>query len=66
MKLRLGANPFIITIIQVNAPTSNYDDNVSETFYAKLQSLVNQTPKQDILVVGGDWNAKVGVDAFVD
>ena len=29
----------------------------------ELQSLVDQTPKQDILVVQGDWNAKVGEDA---
>ena len=28
----------------------------------ELQSLVDKTPKQDILVVQGDWNAKVGED----
>ena len=35
-------------------------------FYKELQSLVDQTPKQDILVVQGDWNAKVGEDAQGD
>ena len=30
------------------------------------RSLVNQSPKQDILVVQGDWNAKVGEDACED
>ena len=30
------------------------------------QSLVDQTPKQEILVVQGDWNAKVGEDAQED
>ena len=37
-----------------------------DEFYRKLQSLVDQTPKQDILVVQGDWNAKVGEDAQED
>ena len=31
-------------------------------FYSKRQSLVDQTLKQDILVVESDWNAKVGED----
>ena len=41
------------------------DDSEVE-FYRELQSVVDQTPKQDILVVQGDWNAKVGEDAQED
>ena len=63
---KLRAIPFNITIIQVYAPTSSYDDSEVDEFYQKLQSLVNQTPKQDILVVQGDWNAKVGEYAQED
>ena len=48
-----------ITNIQVYAPTSSYDDSDVDEFYRELKSLVDQTPKQDILVVQGDWNAKV-------
>ena len=59
MTVRLRANPFNITIIQVYAPTSSYDDSDVDEFYRELQSLIDQTPKQDILVVQGDWNAKV-------
>ena len=66
MTVRLRASPFNITIIQVYAPTSNYDDNEVDEFYRELQSLVDQTPKQDIQVVQGDWNAKVGEDAQKD
>ena len=66
MTVRLRASPFNITIIQVYAPTSSYDDSEVDEFYRKLQSLVDQTPKQDILVVQGDWNAKVGEDAQED
>ena len=63
--MRLRASPLNITI-KVYAPTSSYDDSEVNEFYRKLQSLVDQTPKQDILAVQGDWNAKVGEDAQED
>ena len=66
MTVRLRASPFNITIIQVYAPTSSYDDSEVDEFYRELQSLVDQTPKQDILVLQCDWNAKVGEDAQAD
>ena len=61
--IRLRANPFNITIIQAYAPTTDYDDNNIEEFYEQLQEVIDQTPKKDILVVQGDWNAKIGEDA---
>ena len=64
--VRLRASSFNITIIQVYSPTSSYDDSEVDEFYRELQSLVDQTPKQDILVVQGDWNTKVGEDAHED
>ena len=62
----LRAAPFNITIIQVYAPTSGHDDSEVEHFYQKLQDTIDQTPKKDILVVQGDWNAKVWKDAQAD
>jgi hypothetical protein len=61
--IRLRATPFNITIIQAYAPTSDYDDAQVEDFYDQLQEVVDKTPKKDILVVQGDWNAKIGEDA---
>ena len=61
--IRLRAVPFNITIVQVYAPTSDYNDNEIEEFYDQLQNVINQTPKKDILVVQGVWNAKVGKNA---
>ena len=61
--IRLRAVPFSTTIVQAYAPTSDYDDNKIEEFYDQLQNVIDQTPKKDILVVQGDWNAKVGKDA---
>ena len=62
----MDATPFNITIIQVYAPTSGHDDSEVDHFYQQLQETIDQTPKKDILVVQGDWNAKVGKNAQAD
>ena len=64
--MRLRAAPFIVTIIRVYAPTSGHDDNEVDNFYRQLQEIIDQTPRQDIIVVQGDWNANVGRDAQAD
>ena len=58
--------PFRYTVCQVYAPTSGHDDSEVDHFYQQLQETIDQTPKKDILVVQGDWNAKVGKDAQAD
>ena len=45
-------------VIQVYAPTSNAEE--AEQFYEDLQDLLELTPKKDVLISIGDWNAKVG------
>ena len=60
----LIAVSFNISVEQVYAPTSDYYDNEIIEFYDQLQNAINQTLKKDILVVQGDWNAKVGKDAY--
>ena len=61
--IRLRAVPFNTTVVQAYATKSNYDDNEIEDFYDQLQIVIDQTPKKDIIVVQGGWNAKVGRDA---
>ena len=51
---------FNITVIQVYAPTSNAEEAEVERFYEDLQDLQEPTPKKDVLLIIGDWNAKVG------
>ena len=51
---------FNITVIQVYAPTSNAEEAKVERFYEDLQDLLELTPKEDVLFIIGDWNAKVG------
>ena len=52
--------PFIITVIQVYAPSSNAKEAEVEWFYEDLQNLLERTPKKDVHFIIGDWNAKVG------
>ena len=47
-------------VIQAYAPTSNAEEAEVEWFYEDLQDLLELTPKEDVLFIIGDWNAKVG------
>ena len=60
ISVRLQGKPFNITVIQVNAPTSNTEETEVEQFYEDLQDLVELTLRKDVLFIIGDWNAKVG------
>ena len=52
--------PFNTKVIQVYTPTSNAEEAEVEQFYKDLQDLLELTPPKDILLIIGDWNAKVG------
>ena len=51
-----------ISVIQIYAPTNDADSEEKELFYNQLQELIDKCPKHDIIVVMGDFNAKVGSD----
>ena len=58
ISVRLQGKPFNITVIQVDAPTSNAEETEVEWFHEDLQDLLELTPKKDVLFIIGDWNAK--------
>ena len=60
ISVRLQGKPFNITVIQVYAPTSNAEEAELEWFYEDLQDFLGLTPKNDVLFIIRDWNAKVG------
>ena len=60
ISVRFQGKPFNITLIQVYAPTSNAKEAEVERFDEDLQDLLELTPKKDVLLIIGDWNAKVG------
>ena len=60
ISVHFQGKPFNITVIQLNAPTTNAEEAEVEHFYEDLQDLLELTPKKDVLFITGNWNAKVG------
>ena len=58
--VRFQGKPFNITVIEDYAPTSNAEEAEVERSYEYLQDLLELTPKKDVFLIIGDWNAKVG------
>ena len=56
----LQGKPFNITVIQAYAPTRNTEEAEVEWFFEDLQDILELTHKQDVLLIIGNWNAKVG------
>ena len=51
---------FRSTVFQVYTLTNNTKEAEAERFCEDLQDLLELTPKKDVLLIIGDWNAKVG------
>ena len=60
ISVHFQGKPFNIMVIQAYALTSNAEEAEAEQFYEDLQDLLELTPKKDVLLIIGDWNAKVG------
>ena len=58
--IHFQGKPFKIQVIQVYALTSNAEEAEAEWFYEDLQDFLELTPKNDVLFIIGDWNAKAG------
>ena len=54
ISVRFQGKPFNITVIQVNAPTSNAEEAEVERFYEDLTDLLELTPQKDVLFIIGD------------
>ena len=60
ISVHFQGEPFNITVIQVYDPTTNAEEPEVEWFYEDLQDLLELTPKNYVLYITGDWNAKLG------
>ena len=60
ISVRFQGKSFNIMVIQAYALTSNTEEAEVERFYEDLQDLLALTPKKDVLIIIGDWNAKLG------
>ena len=60
LTIRLQGQAKNITLIQAYAPTSASTEEELESFYNTLQKEVDSKERKDILIISGDFNAKVG------
>ena len=60
MLLKIDAKPVAINVIQVYAPTTSHSDDVIDTFYEQVDEVRRQCKNDEVTVVMGDLNAKVG------
>ena len=60
ISIRIASKPFNTTIIQVYAPTTDYEEQAVDELFEDLEVLIDKTPKKDLLIVMGDWNAQIG------
>ena len=49
-----------MTIISAHAPTEDKGGEEKAEFYSKLERICSRTPKYELLVIMGDFNAQVG------
>jgi len=60
MTIRIKGHPMNITFLQAYAPTADAEDEVVDDFYNKVQEALDQIHRKDIVIIMGDWNAKIG------
>ena len=49
-----------VHIIQTYVPTTTHSDEEIELHYTKLQAVIDSVPQRSLLILQGDFNAKVG------
>ncbi|GFN95634.1 endonuclease-reverse transcriptase [Plakobranchus ocellatus] len=60
--VKIAGKPVDLNIIQVYAPTANSNDEDLDKFYNDLDTAKTQCKSQDLLIIMGDFNAKVGTE----
>ena len=58
--VKFRGKPFDISVTQVYTPTIDADSDEKESFYEEVDGAISQCKSQDIVLVMGDLNTKVG------
>ncbi|KAK6734687.1 hypothetical protein RB195_018088 [Necator americanus] len=54
------------SIVSAHAPTETAEDNSKDAFYDELNALMSKIPSQQVVIVGIDANAKMGLEQQSD
>ena len=60
MTVHFQGKPLNITVFQTYVTSTNAKEDEIELCYEDLQDLLELTPKNDVLFITWDWNAKTG------
>jgi len=58
--IKLKGQWYNISIISAHAPTEEKDEVTKDAFYGALERTIDTMPKQDMQLVCGDFDAKIG------
>ena len=62
LTLRLNTTAVPVTLVSVYAPTISATSDLKDVFYENLAAIISSVPKNEQLVLLGDFNARVGAD----
>ena len=62
MMIKFNGKPFKYNIIQVYMPTSDHVDDEVEGIYKQVKQLMRKRKNEEITIIMGDFNAKVGCE----
>ncbi|XKL66229.1 hypothetical protein PGB90_009649 [Kerria lacca] len=60
MILRINTKPVRLNVLQVHTPTTDKPVGEINAFYEEIDALLKLTKKEDITIIMGDFNAKIG------
>lgn len=60
LRVRFKCKARNLSVIQCYAPTEDADETTKQEFYDQLNNILADTPKRDLKILMGDFNAKVG------
>ena len=60
VRARIKGRTNNLTILSVYAPIRDATEQQKDQFYSDLQTVIDKIPRKDILLIGGDFNARIG------
>jgi exonuclease III len=55
---------FNTTFISIHAPTEEKEEDIKDQFYERLERTYDEIPRNDIKIILGDFNAKIGKEVM--